>query len=167
MYLSMRGESDLLFSPLSSRRQWLCFCAGQNVGSYWHNSATMTVHLQESCMDVTWGSAECAALISERVHFSELRYLLMEVQGDFHHVNFAIGSPELSPEFSPAGTCRQGHRSEYRPGGGCTCSSVPQGMSGRSVESHRLSQEGACKKPSSSHISQKGHSIGLWNFRSI
>lgn len=82
MYLSTRSESDPLFASLSSREQWLCFCAGQNVGSCWPNSATVTVSLQESYMDRTWDVLQLSVLLS--LVRREPKYFLMKVQGDFY-----------------------------------------------------------------------------------
>lgn len=92
-------------------------------------------------------------------------------RGFLYHMNFIIRSPELSPEFPPTDTCRQGHRTEVRPGGGCICISCASRHVSKVcritwTESRRSSQ----KTPQNIIIpclSKTGRPLGPWNFRSM
>lgn len=113
----------------------------------WHNSARMTTCLQESYLDRTWGSAECAALISE-----DVKCFLMQVWGDFYNTWILWLDHQSFHQLTHVGRAI-GQSTELV--GDVHAAPVPQGMSGRSVDSPRTSQEGAYKITSSSHISQR------------
>lgn len=155
MYLSMRDEWDLLFTWLSSRKQWLCFCAGQVVGSYWHNC-----HNDCTPAGKLYGyyMRKCWACCSHQWG-CELKYFLMKVQGNFC-ITWILWLDHQNYQQSFHLLIHVGKATEQRSDlvGDVHAAPVPQGMSVRSVESPRPSQEGACKKAqktSSSHVSQR------------